>query len=147
MNTIKTFWKFGALILAVLYLSGCLYVDVIDNVKNPERYFREAHREIRRISPRDRFHKKHQPEQLHVLVYERSERKIIKVILPVGIVDSCSDLEHWIKEECDEFGFEKGYDLKRYRLNRKKFRNLRHKSPGYLAEFKDKDSKVLIWLK
>jgi hypothetical protein len=147
MNTIKTFWKLGALILIALYLSGCLYVDVIDNVKNPERYFREAHREIARIPRRDRFNREHRPEQLHVLIYERSERKIVKVILPVGIVDSCSDFEHWIEEECDEFGFEKRYDLKRYKLNRKKFRNLRHKSPGYLAEFKDKDSKVLIWLK
>lgn len=147
MNTIKTFWRLGALILIMLYLSGCLYVDIIDNVKNPERYFREAHREIARIAPRDRFNRKHRPEQLHVLVYERSERKIVKVILPVGIVDSCSDLERWIEEECDEFGFEKRYDLKRYKLNRKKFKNLRHKSPGYLAEFKDKDSKVLIWLK
>lgn len=146
MNTFKTFWKLGALILAVFYLSGCLYVDVIDNVNNPERYFREAHREINRI-PRNRFYRKHQPEQLHVLVYERSERKIVKIVLPVGIIDSCSDLEHWIEEECDEFGFKKRYDLKRYKLNRKKFRNLRHKSPGYLAEFKDKDSKVLIWLK
>ncbi len=147
MNTIKTFWKLGAIILIALYLSGCLYVDVIDNVKNPERYFREAHREIARIPRRDRFHRKQRPEQLHILIYERSERKIVKVILPVGIVDSCSDLEHRIEEECDEFGFEKRYDLKRYKLNRKKFRNLRHKSPGYLAEFKDKDSKVLIWLK
>jgi len=146
MNTTKTFWKLGALILIVLYLSGCLYVDVIENVKNPERYFREAYREIARI-PRYRFHRNTRPEQLHVLVYERSERKIVKVILPVGLVDSCSDLEHWIEEECDEFGFEKRYDLKRYKLNKKKFRNLQRKSPGYLAEFKDKDSKVLIWLK
>ena len=129
----------------MLYLSGCLYVDVIDNVKNPERYFREAYREIARIT-RSRFHRKRQPEQLHVLVYERSERKIVKVILPVGIVDSCSDLEHWVEEEYDEFGLKKRYDLKRYKLNRKKFRNLRRKSPGYLAEFKDKDSKVLFWL-
>ncbi len=146
MNKIKTLWKLGTLIFIVIYLSGCLYVDVIENVKNPERYFREAYREIDRI-PRNRFARKHRPEQLHVLVYERSERKIVKVILPVGLVDSCSDLEHWIEEECDEIGFEKRYDLKRYRLNRKKFRNLRRKSPGYLAEFKDKDSKVLIWLK
>ena len=147
MNKIKTLWKLGALIFIVIYLSGCLYVDVIDNVKNPERYFREARREIARIPRRDRFRRKRRPEQLHVLVYEKSERKIVKVILPVGIVDSCSDLEHWIEEECDEFGFEKRYDLKKYKLNRKKFRNLHRKSPGYLAEFKDKDSKVLVWLK
>ncbi|MFC2166511.1 hypothetical protein ACFLQZ_00935 [Acidobacteriota bacterium] len=146
MNTMKTNWKLGALILIVLYLSGCLYVDVINDVKNPEQYFREARREIARI-PRNHLQRKHRPEQLHVLVYEKSERKIVKLILPVGIVDSCSDLEHWIEEECDEFGFEKRYDLKKYKLNRKKFRNLQHKRPGYLAEFKDKDSKVLIWLK
>ena len=146
MNTIKTFWKLGTLILIVFYLSGCLYVDVVEDVKNPDRYFREAYREIARI-PSSRFRRNIRPEQLHVLVYERSERKIVKVILPVGLVDSCSDLEHWIEEECDEFGFEKRYDLKRYKLNRKKFRNLQRKSPGYLAEFKDKDSKVLIWLK
>jgi len=146
MNTIKTNCKLGALILIVFYLSGCLYVDVVDNVKNPERYFREAYREIARI-PSSRFHRKNPPEQLHILVYEKSDRKIVKVILPVGLVDSCSDLEHWIEEECDEFGVEKRYDLKRYKLNRKKFKNLRRKRPGYLAEFKDKDSKVLIWLK
>ena len=146
MNKINAKLKWVALLLVVFYLSGCLYVDVIDNVKNPERYFREAHREISRI-PRSRNHRKHRAEQLHILVYEKSERKIVKVILPVGIVDSCSDLEHWIEEECDEFGFEKRYDLKKYRLNRKKFRNLKRKNPGYLAEFKDRDSTVLIWLK
>ena len=146
MNTIHESQVTNRRLLVVLYLSGCLYVDVIDDVKNPDRYFREAYREISGI-PRNRFHRKQRPEQLHVLVYEKSERKIVKVILPVGIVDSCSDLEHWIEEEYDEFGFEKRYDLKRYKLNRKKFRNLKRKSPGYLAEFKDKDSKVLIWLK
>ena len=145
-NKVNANLKLGALLLIVLYLSGCLYVDVIDDVKNPERYFREAHREIARI-PRSRHQRKHRAEQLHVLVYEKSERKIVKVVLPVGLVDSFSDLEHWIEEECDEFGFEKRYDLKKYRLNRKKFRNLKRKSPGYLAEIKDKDSKVLIWLK
>ena len=146
MNKIIKNWKLGALLLIVMYLSGCLYVDVIEDVKNPDRYFREAYREIAKI-PRSRSHRKQQPEQLHVLVYEKSDRKIVRVILPVGIVDSCTDLEHWIEEEFDDFGFEKRYDLKKHRLNRKKFRNLKHKRPGYLAEFKDKDSKVLIWLK
>ena len=146
MKTIKTNWKLGALLLILFYLSGCLYVDVVDDVDNPERYFREAHREISRI-PRSRHQRKHRAEQLHVLVYEKSERKIVKVILPVGVVDSFSDLEHLVEEECDELGFKKRYDLKKYKLNRKKFRNLHRKSPGYLAEFKDDDSKVLIWLK
>ena len=146
MNTIKTNWKIGVLFLIVCCLSGCLYVDVIDNVKNPDRYFREANREIAQIQ-RNRRPRNHRAEQLHVLVYEKSERKIVKVILPVGIVDSVSDLEHLVQEECDEFGFKKRYDLKKYKINRKKFRNLHRKSPGYLAEFKDKDSKVLIWLK
>ena len=146
MNRIKKIGQWITLLLIVMYFTGCLYVDVIENVKNPNRDFREAYREIARI-PRSRLYRKRHPEQLHVLVYEQSERKIVKIILPVGLVDSCSDLERWVEEECDEFGIKKRYDLKRYRLNRRKFRNLRYKSPGYLAEFKDKDSKVLIWLK
>jgi hypothetical protein len=123
-----------------LFLSGCLCVEVIDNVRNPGRYFQEAYREI------DRIHRHHRrggdrAEQLHILVYEKDERKIVKIETPVWMADTCTDLDEWIERGRDEFDLEIRYDF-----SRRKFRNLKLKRPGLLAEFKDRGDRVLIWL-
>ena len=78
---------------------------------------------------------------MHILVYDRDERKIVKIVLPVCLVDGCSDVEHWIERGKDEFNFKIRYDF-----DRRKFRNLRHRRAGFLAEFNDKGNKVLVWL-
>jgi hypothetical protein len=109
-------------------------------VKNPRRYFRDAYREISRIH-RSRRYRRAVPKQIHILVYERSERKIVRITTPVWMVDACTDLDQWIDEGRDEF------DLKiRYDFDRRKLRNLKHKRPGLLVDIKDKGDKVLIWL-
>lgn len=128
------------LALIPLFLCSCLSVEVIEDVRNPGYYFRKAYREIDRIH---RFHRRGRgrAEQLHILVYERDERKIVRIATPVWIVDSCTDLDEWVDKGRDEF------DLKiRYDFNRRKFRHLKSKRPGLLAEFRDKGNKVLIWL-
>ena len=139
MRKTRALGQFVLIGFFVVAMTGCLSVEVIDNVRNPEAYFREAHREIARIQ-RHRRYKRH-AEKIHILVYEKEERKIVKISTSVFLVDENTDLEHWIEEGKDEF------DLKiRVDFNRRKFRNLRHKRPGFLAEIKDRGSKVLVWL-
>jgi len=127
------------LIGLVLAMSGCLSVEVIENVKNPGAYFRDAQREIERVSGRRR-HRRN-PEQIHILVYEKKDRRIVRLTTPVWMVDECSDLGYWIEEGKDEFDLEIRYDF-----DRSKFRNLKHKRPGLLAEINDRGNRVLIWL-
>jgi hypothetical protein len=139
MNETKTVGKLTLIICLFLAMSGCLSIEVIDNVKNPGVYFRDAQREIARLQgPHWR---NRSPEQIHILVYDKDERKIVKITTPVGLVDECSDLRFWIDEGKDEFDLDIRYDF-----NRRKFRNLRHKRPGLLTEINDRGNRVLIWL-
>lgn len=137
MNRLKTLGKFVLVGILPFILNSCLCVEVIDNVRNPGDYFQKAYREIARIHR----HRRERPERLHMLVYERSERKIVRITTPVWMVDACTDMEKWIKRGRDEFDLEI-----RYHFDRRRFRNLKHKRPGLLAEIKDRGNKVLIWL-
>jgi hypothetical protein len=139
MNETKTVGKLILIICLFLAMSGCMSIEVIDNVKNPGAYFRDAQREIARLQgPRWR---RKSPEQIHILVYDKDERKIVKIKTSVGLVDQCSDLGYWIDEGKDEFDLEIRYDF-----DRRKFRNLRHKRPGLLTEINDRGNRILIWL-
>jgi hypothetical protein len=139
MRAVKTFGKTIVTGLFFLLMSGCVCVEVIDNVKNPGAYFRKARREIGRLQSRRRFQRC--PEQVHLLVYDKDEKKIVKITTPVWLVDGCTDLERRIDKGKDELDLEIRYDF-----DRKKFRNLKSKRPGFLAEINERGNRVLIWL-
>ena len=137
MKQVQIGGKLTAIVILSLLMSGCLCVEVIEDVGHPGTYFRKARHEIERIQRcRGRC-----PEQMHILVYDKDERKIVRITVPVWLVEGCSDLEHWIDRGKDEF------DLKiRYDFDGRKFRNLKRRRAGFLAEVNDRGSRVLVWL-
>lgn len=136
MKTVKRTGTLMGIACLCLVLSGCLSVEVIENVRNPEAYFRDAQRDIAHL-----YGRKRTPEQIHILVYDKVERKIVKIITPVWLADECSDWQYWIDKGKDEYDLEIRYDF-----NRRKFRNLNRRRPGILAEINERGNRVLIWL-
>jgi len=117
----------------ILLMSGCLYVEVKDDVKNPDKYFREANRKIRKLERQ--FPDRRGPvSTINVLVYESSERKIIRVEAPIFLIDACMDTSdiYDIDIDCD-FDFQK-------------IRNLKDLGPGMIMEADTEESRVLIWI-
>lgn len=130
-----------AVAFLVFLLSACLNVRVIENVKNPERYFKKAYRQIEEIHRRypDRERK---PDAVHILIYEGKENKIIKVSTPIWLVNGCLDMGMWAAENESEIDFEDRYDF-----DWSEIKDLSRIGSGLLVEVEDEKNKILIWLK
>jgi len=120
--------------------SACFYVRVVEDVKNPESYFTKAYKRIERIHERYPNRNGHSSE-INVLVYEKSNGKLIKVTAPIWFVNTCMDIGVQAGEKEGEFDFEKKYDFDWRGL--KDFKKI---GPGLLVEVVDEDNKILIWI-
>ena len=133
-NSLKRKWLALCGILPLfLLMSGCFCVEVKNDVKNPDKYFREAYRKIESLEKR--YPERRGPvSAVHVLVYERSERQLIRVTAPMWIIDAGMDYvdTYDVDTDCD-FEF---HEIK----------ELRDIGPGLLMEADGDDSRVLIWL-
>jgi len=134
LNLSKKKWTaLCGIIPLILLMSGCFCVEVKNDVKNPNKYFREAYHKMESL------HKMY-PERMgpvstvHVLVYEKSEKQLIRVIAPMWIIDEGMDF-------ADTYDVETDCDFEFHKI--KKIRDL---GPGMLMEADGEDSKVLVWL-
>lgn len=117
----------------ILFMSGCFCVEVKQDVRNPNKYFREAFRKI------DNLHRMY-PERrgpvstINVLVYERSEQQLIRVAAPMWIIDEGMQYRdtYDIDTDCD-FEF---HEIKK----------LSEIGPGMLMDADSDESRILIWM-
>jgi len=139
MTKKKTIICFVFFLFSILFFNACIKVHVVQNVRNPNRYFRRAMRQIEIIQRRARW-RRVPAHSLHMLAYERDERKLFKIVIPLGAVDACLDIGVWTEEELDLKELESRHDF-----NWKEARNDGDAEPGLTAQFKDEDSRVLVW--
>jgi len=131
----------GALAFASI---GCL-VNVT-HVSNPDRYFDDAMRSARAVAGR-----KGPARELHVLVYDSDERKLVRVDLPLGLVGRlAADADFdW---DFDDFDFcrssRHGCSEARHRLRRFRGKDLEKLPLGPLVEVTDDDGeRVFVYLR
>jgi len=140
MRKMKKLVQFALLMIVPLLLSGCFTVRVFRNVKNPDRYFSSAYKRI------DSIHQKcpnreGRADSIKVLIYESSERQLVKVSAPFWLVNTCMDIGIKAADEEEEFEFDERYDF-----DWSDIKDLEKLGPGLLVEIEDEESKVLIWL-
>ncbi|MFW6129204.1 MAG: hypothetical protein ACOC6P_03035 [Candidatus Aminicenantaceae bacterium] len=129
----KKWMMLCAVLPALLLLSGCFCVEIKQNIKNPDKHFREAYRQIKslhRMFP-DR---KGPVSHIHVLVYEESELQLIRVEAPMWLIDMCMD-------HCDTYDIDTECDF-----DFSEIKNFRDIGPGMLLEVDGENSKILIWM-
>jgi hypothetical protein len=127
----------GSLGLAIL-TAGC-FVEV-RHTDDPTRAFAHARAEARSASRRPG-----RADQVNVLVYEKDDRQLVKVSLPLWIARKIAKHEGAeIDLEDDEVG-----ERVRGRLqHRLRFEDLEKAGRGMLLEVDDDDgSQVLVWLR
>ena len=141
MKKIRKNIPFVAIFFLALFLSACFNIRVIENVGDPDRHFQKAYHQIEEIhqSYPDR---EGRPHVIHIMIYERSERKIVKVATPLWVIDGCLDWGMEMAERESDFDFGERYDF-----DLRCIRDLGRIGPGLIVEVEDEENKVLIWLK
>jgi len=140
METKRIFYQTALLLFMLIFLCSCFNLNIIKNVKNPDKYFRKAHRQIKEI------HKKYprrngQAHTLHVWIYDGKGRKLIRASAPILIVNHVMDSGVDTDRVNQEFDFEEKYDI-----DWDGIKDLDQFGPGLLFELDDEKSRILIWL-
>jgi hypothetical protein len=140
MNSLKRKSRVALLILMPLFLCACFGLAIYQDVKDPDLYFEEAYSQI------DQIHKHYPnregtPSHIHFLVYDASDRQLVKMELPLSLVQDCMDIG------LDAAGNDCGFDIKgRYDIDWSGVKDLRQFGMGLLVEVDEEDGKILIWL-
>ncbi len=139
MDGMKKTVRITTLILLPFIFSACFAVRIVENVKNPDRYFRKVYQQIERIH-QDYPDREGRAHKINILVYESSDCEVIKVTAPFWIVNACMDIASNSSED-DDFDFEDRYDF-----DWRDIKELRQIGPGLLIDIDDEESRVLIWI-
>jgi hypothetical protein len=128
--------------LAALSASGCFSLRIQENVNDPSPYFQRAYAQIEKIHQNDPERAGH-PHRLYLLIYDGAERKLVKMGLPLWVVEAGLKPEK-DSADCRRRDFQLGH---RYNIAWRSIIDVSQLGPGLLVEVVDEKAKILIWLK
>ncbi len=131
----------AGLALVALSLTACISVRTESGVRNADRQFERAYAEIARIAG-TRGGETRRPHRLYVLVHDAEEGELIRVSVPMWLVDAGLSLG------ADVSGHEHGRSAgDRYGLEWSAIKDLGRYGRGLLASVEEEKARVLVWLK
>lgn len=134
-------FKIVCLAVLPLFLCACFRVQVIDHARNPQAYFDKAYGQIERLE-RDRPDRRGRAHELVLLIHEDSEDQIIKVSVPLWLVNF--GIRMGMKAAEHDRPYHKWKD--RYEFDWRAVKDLGQFGPGLLVAVDDERDKILIWL-
>jgi hypothetical protein len=142
MHKILKTGKIAALLVFPLFFLGCLRVQIIRHVGNPDEYFDKAYRQIERIE-RDNPRRMGRAHELSVCVYDHEEDQIVKLTVPLWLVNFALNVGLEAAEHDREFRKWDG----RFDFDWRALKDLGQFGPGLLVAVDDDRDKVLVWLR
>jgi hypothetical protein len=134
-------FKIACLAVLPLFLCACFKVQVIGHARDPEAYFDKAYRQIDRLE-RDHPNRKGRAHELVLLIHEDSEDQIVKVSVPIWLVNF--GIKVGMKAAEHDRHSNKWED--RYELEWRAIKDLGRLGPGLLVSIDEGRDRILIWL-
>jgi len=131
----------AGLALVALTLTACISVRARCGAGNADRQFEQAYAEIARIE-RTRGGEFRKPHRLCVLVHDAEEGELVRVSVPMWLVDLGLSLGE--RADRHEHGCSVG---DRYELEWSAVRDLGRHGRGLLVSVEEEGTRVLVWLK
>jgi hypothetical protein len=131
----------AGLALVALSLMACISVRTESGVRNADRQFEKTYAEIARIEG-TRGNGPRRPHRLCVLVHDAEEGKLVRVSVPMWIVNA--GLSLGADASRHEHGRSAG---DRYDLEWSAIKDLGRYGPGLLASVEEEGARVLVWLR
>jgi hypothetical protein len=129
------------LALLALSLTACISVRTESGIRNADLQFERAYAEIARIEG-TRGGEASRPHRLYVLVHDAEEGELVRVSVPMWLVDAGLSLG------ADASGGEHGRSARdRYDLEWSAIKDLGRYGRGLLASVEEEKSRVLVWLR
>lgn len=121
-------------------LTACVGIQMVRDVDEPSRYFERAQARIEALRSQDP-DRRGRPHRLHLLIHDGDARQLIRLSLPLWIVDGCLEGDDKAGDRRKKLSVER-----RYEVEWRSIRGLAELGPGLLLEVEDEENKILIWL-
>lgn len=131
----------ASVLFLVISLSGCIGLRISDNVDDPSADFDRAYAQIDKIE-KSHPNREGRPGRLCLLVYDGQERKLVRLTIPMWIVNACLDAGLKQAEHDGDFDIDEKVEV-----DWQSIKDLSQVGPGLLVEVVEENEKVLIWLK
>jgi hypothetical protein len=137
----------GAVVIAAagLFAGGCLIQVQIDEVRDPGPAFKRARSEALRVQGR-----RGPAHELHALVYEKDEGRLVRVTLPMWVVRKIEGKIDWDDDDRrrrDHDARERGDRLEKRLRRHVTLEDIEKAGLGILVEVEEDDgAQVLVWL-
>ena len=141
MSWKRRFSTIAGLAVCPLFLCACLKVQVINHAGDARPYFERAYRQIDRIE-KDHPKRRGRAHELCLLIHEDSEDQIVRVSVPMWLVEF--GLKLGMKAAEHEHGSNRWED--RYDFEWRALKDLGRLGPGLLVAVDDERDRILIWL-
>jgi len=130
-----------AIVGLALSFAACVTVRVDRDVRRVDAYFDRAAKEISSLENADSAHRR-RPHRLCVLVYDADEGTVVRVSLPLWLVNLGLDLG--MRADADGHDFDA---RKRYDFEWKAVKDLDRYGRGLLVSVEEGEDRVLVWLR
>lgn len=135
--------KRNLIILLLIFIFSACYIEIKENVGNPEPYLQKAIKEAERAE-RDSFWKG-RASSLNIFVYDKESKDIVKVSVPIWFFNLCVDIaEDFSHEPSKDFRIPSNWDCD---FDFHALKKLSKLGPGLLMEVKGENSLILIWMR
>jgi len=131
------------LILVFSLLFTACYIDIRENVSNPEYYIKKAVREFERVERPD-FFRSRKATSINIFVYDGESKDMIRVSLPLWFLNLCFDIAGDFNDEEKPIDNPSKWDCE---VDFQALKELKKLGPGPLMELRDGKSLILIWMR
>ncbi len=130
------------MLIAILFLTGCMNLLIETDVEYPAGLFKETKKKIEAIHAKDP-HRKGSVSKLNLLVYDGDDRQLVRFSIKKGLAEMA--LKNGDIADDDDI---KTYSQKYANLSLENIKNLDRLGPGLLVEIEvaEENTHVLIWL-
>ncbi len=135
--------KKNLLILVLSFFFSACYIEIKENVSNPEYYIRKAQKEIERLE-KPNFFRSRKATSINIFVYDGESKEVVRVGLPLWLFNLCVDIAEDFENDPKHLRKHSKWDCE---IDFRALKKLSRLGPGPVMEVRDEKSLILIWMR
>ncbi len=135
--------KKNLIILVFSFLFSACYIEIKENVSNPEYYIKKAQKEVERLE-KPNFFKSRKTTSINIFVYDGESKDVVRVSLPLWLFNLCVDIAEDFDDDPKYLRKHSKWDCD---IDFHALKKLSKLGPGPVMEVRDGENLILIWMR